>query len=73
MTEDSVGFTEANRVQRALGHASANTTLATYSHLWPDADDRTRTAVEHLMAAALQDRADSVRTSDHSQASELGK
>jgi hypothetical protein len=45
-------------VQRALGHASANTTLATYSHLWPDADDRTRTAAEHLMAAALQDRAD---------------
>jgi integrase len=45
-------------VQRALGHASANTTLATYSHLWPDADDRTRTAVEQLMAAALQDRAD---------------
>ena len=60
-------------VQRALGHASANTTLATYSHLWPDADDRTRTAVEHLMAAALQDRADLVRTSDDPQASDLRK
>ena len=58
-------------VQRALGHASANTTLATYSHLWPDADDRTRTAVEHLMAAALQDRVDLVRTSAHPQASDL--
>lgn len=45
-------------VQRALGHASANTTLATYSHLWPDADDRRRAAAEHLMAAALQDGAD---------------
>ena len=40
-------------VQRALGHASANTTLSTYSHLWPDADDRTRTAAERLMAASL--------------------
>src|SRR4051812_1733221 len=60
-------------VQRALGHASANTTLATYSHLWPDADDRTRTAVEHLMAAALQDRADLVRTSADPQPSDLRK
>jgi integrase len=60
-------------VQRALGHASANTTLATYSHLWPDADDRTRTAVEHLMAVALQDRADLVRTSADRQATDLRK
>ena len=58
-------------VQRALGHA--NTTLATYSHLWPDADDRTRTAAEHLMASALQDRADLMRTSADPQASELQK
>lgn len=60
-------------VQRALGHASANTTLATYSHLWPAADDRTRTAAEHLMASALQDRADLMRTSADPQASELQK
>jgi integrase len=60
-------------VQRALGHASANTTLATYSHLWPDADDRTRAAVAHLMAAALQDRADLVRTNVSPQASDLRK
>jgi integrase len=60
-------------VERALGHASANTTLATYSHLWPDADDRTRAAAAHLMASALQDRADLLRTSDHSQASDLRK
>jgi integrase len=26
-------------VQRALGHASATTTLNTYGHLSPDADD----------------------------------
>lgn len=60
-------------VQRALGHASANTTLATYGHLWPDADDRTRAAADRLMAVSLQDRADLVRTNDHPQASELQK
>ena len=29
-------------VQRALGHSTATTTLNTYSHLWPTAEDRTR-------------------------------
>ena len=33
-------------VQRHLGHASAVTTLDTYAHLWPDAEDTTRTALE---------------------------
>lgn len=36
-------------VQRALGHRSASTTLSTYSHLWPNAEDRTRTAAASLM------------------------
>ena len=31
--------------QRALGHSSVVVTLTTYSHLWPDADHRTRKAV----------------------------
>jgi class 3 adenylate cyclase len=31
-------------VQRALAHSSAAITLTTYSHLWPDANDRTRKA-----------------------------
>src|SRR5581483_7932053 len=31
-------------VQRALGHAKATTTLNTYGHLWPPAEDRTRKA-----------------------------
>ena len=31
-------------VQRALGHSKATTTLNTYSHLWPSAEDRTRGA-----------------------------
>jgi integrase len=41
-------------VQRALGHARATTTLNTYSHLWPTAEDRTRAAAGALVAAALQ-------------------
>ncbi len=38
-------------VQRALGHAKATTTLNTYAHLWPSAEDRTRRAAGHLMAS----------------------
>jgi integrase len=33
-------------VQRRLGHATAAETLDTYSHLWPDSDDRTREAID---------------------------
>lgn len=35
-------------VQARLGHASAVETLDTYSHLWPDSDDRTREAVDSV-------------------------
>lgn len=35
-------------VQARLGHASAAETLDTYSHLWPDSDERTRKAVSQL-------------------------
>jgi integrase len=45
-------------VQARLGHASASETLDTYSHLWPDSDDRTRTAVDSVLFA------DSVRTGE---------
>jgi integrase len=45
-------------VQARLGHASATETLDTYSHLWPDSDDRTRDAVDSVLGL----RADSVRT-----------
>ena len=48
-------------VQHALGHSSAPITLNVYSHLWPKAEDRTRTAAAHLMATTA-DPADSVRT-----------
>ena len=50
-------------VQRALGHSNATTTLNTYSHLWPTAEDRTRKAAEAMMKSASGNLADSVRTS----------
>jgi len=45
-------------VQSRLRHASAKTTLDTYSHLWPDKDESARAAVANVLAA----RADSLRT-----------
>ncbi len=36
-------------VQARLGHASAVETLDTYSHLWPDSDDRTREAIDSVL------------------------
>lgn len=38
-------------VQARLGHASAAETLDTYSHLWHDAEDRTREAVDSVLGA----------------------
>jgi hypothetical protein len=46
-------------VQHALGHASSTIKFNIYSHLWPKAEDRTRTAVEALMRAATAETADS--------------
>ena len=45
-------------VQARLGHASASETLDTYSHLWPDSDERTRDAVDLVLRPA----ADYLRT-----------
>ena len=53
-------------VQRALGHAAPSITLNIYSHLWPTAEDKTRTAGSRLIAAVLGDSADSARTMDAS-------
>ena len=38
-------------VQARLGHASAAETLDSYSHLWPDSDDCTRTAIDSVLSA----------------------
>ena len=48
-------------VQKALGHSKPSITLDTYSHLWPDAADRTRAAAA-TRAASVLILADSVRT-----------
>lgn len=50
-------------VQKRLGHSSAMTTLDTYSHLFPDAADRTREAVS---TALVERSADCVRTAGRS-------
>jgi integrase len=49
-------------VQERLGHASATETLDTYSHLWPDSDDRTRQAVDLVLGSSADSLADSLRT-----------
>lgn len=55
--EDASGLVAAGRdvvtVQRAMGHASATTTLSTYAHLWPTVEDKTRAAASGMAAAAL--------------------
>jgi integrase len=42
-------------VQARLGHATAAETLDTYSHLWPDDEDRTRQAVDDVFAMNAAD------------------
>ncbi|WP_430869213.1 tyrosine-type recombinase/integrase [Demequina aurantiaca] len=50
-------------VQERLGHASASATLGTYSHLWPDSEDRTREAIDAALGeSATRVLADSLRT-----------
>lgn len=43
-------------VQARLGHATAAETLDTYSHLWPDSEDRTRAAVDEVLLAGVSVR-----------------
>lgn len=57
-------------VQRAMGHKSASVTLDTYSHLWPNAEERTRTAIGSVYSGVF---ADSVRTEDLKAGSDLGR
>jgi integrase len=38
-------------VQARLGHASASETLDTYSHLWPDSEEQTRSAITEEFTA----------------------
>jgi integrase len=52
-------------VQARLRHASAKTTLDTYGHLWPDADESTKAAIAAVIRPRLG-AADQRRTSDAS-------
>lgn len=49
-------------VQARLRHASASTTLDTYGHLWPDADESTRAAVGAAIRSRIGTAADALRT-----------
>ena len=49
-------------VQARMRHATARTTLDTYGHLWPDADESTRTAVGAVIAERIESTADRLRT-----------
>ncbi|MEJ7832910.1 MAG: tyrosine-type recombinase/integrase [Nocardioides sp.] len=51
-------------VQRALGHAKSTTTLTTYAHLWPSAEDRVRDAGALLVAEVLGSSEGTVRAED---------
>lgn len=50
-------------VQARLGHASAVETLDTYSHLWPDSDDRTREAIDSVLGKTTADALRTIGTS----------
>ena len=45
-------------VQARLGHKSAEETLNTYSHLWPDSDDRSRDAVDAALGAGPAEKSE---------------
>jgi integrase len=47
-------------VQARLGHATAAETLDTYSHLWPDDEDRTRDALDAVLTGAVSTRVTAV-------------
>ncbi|MGF0254517.1 tyrosine-type recombinase/integrase [Rhodococcus erythropolis] len=53
-------------VQARVRHSSAKTTLDTYGHMWPDADESTRSAISAVIAS----RADSLEEAAYSQRTE---
>lgn len=50
-------------VQARVRHASAKTTLDTYGHLWPDADESTRAAIGAVLAARMDSTGEAVAAS----------
>lgn len=41
-------------VQHFLGHASAKVSLDTYAHLWPDDEERTRSALDSALVSVAE-------------------
>lgn len=60
-------------VQARLGHASAVETLDTYSHLWPDSDDRTRDAIDSVLGSCGRTADGDQPESADAQVRELGR
>jgi len=58
------GGCSVKAAQRALGHASAATTLNLYAHMWPGDDDRIRQAVDRAFGSDAEDQ---VRTEGRTQ------
>jgi integrase len=42
-------------IQARLGHKTAQETLETYGHLWPDTEDRTRVVVDNAFGSEALD------------------
>jgi integrase len=53
---------DVKTVQARMRHASAKTTLDTYSHLWPDRDESSRAAVAAVYAERSESAAYPLRT-----------
>ncbi len=55
---------DVKKVQAAMRHASAKTTLDTYSHLWPDSDEAIRAAGEKVFQTRIASRKSKVQFDD---------
>ena len=53
---------DVKTVQARLRHGSAETTLDTSGHMWPDKDESTEAVIDALVDSKFQGPADSVRT-----------
>jgi hypothetical protein len=50
-------------VSERLGHTNTNHTLNTYTHLWPEDEDRTRTVIEAALRKTVLPQTQSTKAS----------
>jgi hypothetical protein len=55
-------------IQARLGHATITETMDTYGHLFPDAEDLGRGAIDATFAAVVTEQGRSQQAGDHSAA-----